>query len=406
MSALQEIQSALSFSNKVISKSIKIEEDSFRLLNNFLKKYEEQENKLPYHINLIDLLHADEKAHSRILGKLLKQKSPNKKFEILESFANYLLRKSINNFDFEVTNPIITVEKQRIDLLVKEPNKYALIIENKIHNAGDQGNQLARYIEKCFSSGFKYSQIYVVYLTNDGTKRPDDSSWESPNGGKSYKEDFKDRFLELSYKNDILPWIKESVIPNCRVKDTFLYSALEQYVDHLEGRFNLRLIDKKMNKELQEFIRKELGLNNNHNENRYILSEKRETLQNVLNQIMEIETEELINELKERLGKDYPNYNWDCKRQSNDYIYVYTELKKEDKRFDLRIACLEGSYYYGIGIIGKSEEKIKEWLEKHGIEKTCDDPETYYLEEDKNFETIYDKFRDCMNRVIGILKVE
>ncbi|KAA6321264.1 hypothetical protein EZS27_029067 [termite gut metagenome] len=321
MSALQEIQSDLSFSNKVISKSIKIEEGFFCLLNNFSKKYKEQKDKLPYHINLLDLLHADENAHSRILGKLLNQKSPNKKFEILESFANYLLKKR-NNFNFKVTNPMITVGKQRIDLLVKEPDKYALIIENKIHNARDQGNQLARYIEECYSLGFKYPKIYVVYLTNDGTKKPDNNSWESPNEEKLYKEGFKDRFLELSYRNDILPWIKESVIPNCRVKDSFLYSALEQYVDYLEGRFNLRLIDKEMNKELQKFIRKELGLNNNHNENLSILSEKRETLKNVFNQITKIETEELeelINELKERLGKDYPNRNWDCKRQSDDY---------------------------------------------------------------------------------------
>jgi len=51
----------------------------------FIKSYRKLKAEQPYHINVIDLLWANENAHSRILVHLLKQ-NVNKKYEILESF--------------------------------------------------------------------------------------------------------------------------------------------------------------------------------------------------------------------------------------------------------------------------------------------------------------------------------
>ena len=44
------------------------------LLNDFIKKHKDESDKLPYHFNVIDELHANENAHSRILLQLFKYK--------------------------------------------------------------------------------------------------------------------------------------------------------------------------------------------------------------------------------------------------------------------------------------------------------------------------------------------
>lgn len=141
-----------------------------------------------------------------------------------------------NSFQFQIKNPKITSEKERIDVCIEDEN-YAIIIENKIHNARDQDNQIDRYIDK-LKNRKKEENIFVIYLTRDDYKDPENHSF-------TYKENFENRYINLNYKVDILSWLKENVLPNVRNKDVFLKSSLEQYIDHLEGMFYLRKIQKK-----------------------------------------------------------------------------------------------------------------------------------------------------------------
>lgn len=48
-------------------------------------------------------------------------------------------------------------------------------------------------------------------------------------------------------------WLEEIVLPNIKIKDTYLISAIQQYIDHLKGLFQQRLIDKNMNENLENF---------------------------------------------------------------------------------------------------------------------------------------------------------
>ena len=121
---------------------LSVEVDNFfQLLNDFSTKYDSLAKKLPYHINVIDELHANENANSRILAALL-QYNEGGNFTILQSFVDYFLEDQ----NIEILQPTITSENFRIDLLVREQGKYAIIFENKIHGAVLQKNQLARYI--------------------------------------------------------------------------------------------------------------------------------------------------------------------------------------------------------------------------------------------------------------------
>jgi hypothetical protein len=104
-------------------------QNTFDFINKFVERSNKVASQLPYHINVIDELHADENAHSRILTKLLQQKTGNMQFEVLESFIAYLTeikRESEQFSHIKIENPEITQEMERIDLWIRDKT-YAII---------------------------------------------------------------------------------------------------------------------------------------------------------------------------------------------------------------------------------------------------------------------------------------
>ena len=57
-----------------------------------------------------------------------------------------------------------------------------------------------------------------------------------------------------------MPWLKEEVLNNCTYKDQKMIAGIAQYIDHLEGIFNIREDKKKMNEELMGHIRKNFNI--------------------------------------------------------------------------------------------------------------------------------------------------
>lgn len=83
-------------------------------------------------------------------------------------------------------------EEHRVDLLIKYNNpksKKAIIVENKINNANDQDNQLARYYEKLTEDG--YEILSMPYITKFGGKVPDYNNWD-----KRYK-----KYVDIIFNN-------------------------------------------------------------------------------------------------------------------------------------------------------------------------------------------------------------
>lgn len=322
----RQFNDVFDFTESLINENKKNFSTLLEFVSEFDKIHTQEEKKLPYHINLIDELHADENAHSRILGKLLQQKSAKSThFEILESFLNFITENHRIKEDFRqitINKPVITQEIGRIDLWIRD-EEYAIIIENKIGWAKDQPNQLERYIKRTKEQDFDEQQIYVLYLPPIYDKEPNEQAW-----GKYLDNDIrKKRYLNLSFKNDILPWLKENLLPNIRPNDKFLSSAIEQYIDHLEGKFNLRGINNKMNMELQKFIREKLKINDIEPEKAFeIVSEKVQEIENVLLQLESLQ-EKIQDEIDEkffsmchtelknlnlnvvRVIENYPEYN-------------------------------------------------------------------------------------------------
>ena len=159
-----------------------------------------EKKNLPYNINVIDELHANENAHSRILRKLLQYQDSFNRYRILESLIHYisLLEGKTEFANIKIQAPTITQETERIDLWVRDTKtKYSIIFENKIKGAIDQDNQLARYILKTINQKFDEKNIFIVYLSAD-EKKPADYSWKYE--GQNYESKFKNRYVNLSFK--------------------------------------------------------------------------------------------------------------------------------------------------------------------------------------------------------------
>ena len=48
------------------------------------------------------------------------------------------------------------------------------------------------------------------------------------------------RFIEMNYRDDILPWLKHTILPEIKIKEHLIESGIRQYIDYLEGRLCLR----------------------------------------------------------------------------------------------------------------------------------------------------------------------
>lgn len=320
---IAQIDKLINFNNQLIDLLKDHSQELLLFLNDFTDIYKKEEEKLPYHINFIDELHANENAHSRIFGKLLQQKEPtNNRHEILELFINYIIENNSKLEDFskiKISKPKITQEEKRIDVWIRDKD-YAIIFENKIGWADDQSLQLERYIDITKEKKFREDQIYVLYLPPTHEKKPNLQTW-----GKYYEQEiYNRRYLNLSYKDDILPWLKKDVLPTIRENERFLSSSIEQYIDHLEGKFNLRTTNNNMNMELQKFITEKLGINDLAPEIALkVVSEKKLEIENLLTQFVSIQ-DKLQAELDEKYFsecyKELKELNLDVIRKIDNFI--------------------------------------------------------------------------------------
>ena len=259
-------------------------ESLLRFIDKYKKEADNEKRSLPYQINVIDELHINENGHSRILTQLLKFANAKGEYELLESLIGYI--KNLHNAGewdrIEINHPDPTHEIARIDLWVRDAD-YAIIFENKIYNASDQDAQLSRYIDRTKDEGFAEQNIFVVYLSQTG-QEPDDQTWGV------YKQAFTARYVNLSFRDDILPWLKHEVLPNIREKDICLKSAVIQYIDYLEGLFFLKSIYKTMNTNLEKIINSHFKLDKYKDDKEYVrrLSEKIDNVEELRKQMENI----------------------------------------------------------------------------------------------------------------------
>ena len=217
--------------------------------------YKSKKAALPYSINVIRELHANENANSRILRGLL-QYSHNGQYPVLQSFIERLRAIADCPIDISIQNPELTNEQDnRIDLLIKEKKSYAIIVENKIWGASDQEEQIERYIDYVIDLGIPRRSIFVVYLTLDGNKKVSDISLtDKAKKHLGYSNKNNGRFICMNFKDDIMPWLETLMDLEETRNEPLLSSSITLYIDFLKEFFDAREEDI----EIENYLEKQL----------------------------------------------------------------------------------------------------------------------------------------------------
>ncbi|EKY21258.1 PD-(D/E)XK nuclease family protein [Capnocytophaga sp. oral taxon 326] len=389
------------FQEFIFDKKLSRITENCSLLTDFSKIYKEELSKIPFRTNLLDSFNVNENAHSRLLISLLKYKPA------LHHFLNFLTKKKLN-FDISlIDKPILTVEKWRIDGLVQEEGKYAFIIENKIHNAVEQKEQIGRYIDVCKQLGYKLNQIYILYLTRYAENKPTIQTWGN------YKEsDFAGRYVKIAYKEDIIVWLEE-YLQVISERETIVKSAVIQYIDYLKLVFNNREIFKGMDNKLQDFLAQKLQLTDNNVKNIDIITTKVseiDELQKHLKALVKITREKCLFEWKDHLQKEFKRHNFIVNAEGN-YPNVYVILEYEGKSFAAAIEyCrLNNDIYFGLGRHFSSQtlnEEVKYFFCDFLKDREFQSNDWWYGWKDTTFQEAYTDFSFFLKEVLDKLETQ
>ena len=114
--------------------------------------------------------------------------------ETRENLKDFLLHVDVQGF--ELYGVEVKREWKKIDILLTNANKKALVIENKI-NAGDQDKQLWRYYNTLKEQDYLDRNIHLIYLTLDGREPTSDSIGDLD----------PEKITTVAYKK-LIPWLE------------------------------------------------------------------------------------------------------------------------------------------------------------------------------------------------------
>ena len=263
-----------------------------------------------------------ENTHSAIIAELLNPKGTHSlKSELLKAFLS-LIDKDFVPTDFNPSNATVyteyTTDKGRIDILIKDTNKNALIIENKIY-AADQYEQLKRY-EQFAKKEFKAYQIY--YLTLWGNE----ASLQSGEGVN---------YLTISYADTIIRWLDKCIALAARLP--LVRETLIQYSNHLKI-----LTIQDMNTKNQEEIVKTLPEFVNLEAVQNVFLNYPKVFDYLAKQYFNPKMEEFAHQKGLVYHYERTNKNYDS------YIRFYLTKEQWKENIEISFDFEEGSYYYGV----------------------------------------------------------
>jgi hypothetical protein len=187
-----------------------------------------------------------ENTHSAIIAEFLNPNgSHGLKSKLLECFVSTLGDKiMIKNFDCANANVVRERDTGdgRIDIVIDDNQKHAIIIENKIY-AGDQWKQLKRYDEFA-EREYGKGNYQMFYLTLSGV-----SASEQSGTGVDY--------ICISYKETIIRWLEQCV--PVAVHYPIVRETINQYINHLK-QLTHQDMDTKNKEEIIDMILKDKHL--------------------------------------------------------------------------------------------------------------------------------------------------
>lgn len=184
-----------------------------------------------------------ENDHTKLLLSFLRYTNTKEQYRVLRKFLERFTKGRGAMIHYKVPDDVQILfspkyDKDFIDgliILTKNRQKYAVIIENKIYDAPDQKDQIRRYIKHVKDKEkIELNSIWVLYLTSDNNKVIGKNSYKLE--GEVPDTNIGNRFIQLTYSEDIINWLKEDIL-SLRIYPETLTSSVRTYVDYLEDMF-------------------------------------------------------------------------------------------------------------------------------------------------------------------------
>ncbi len=317
------------------------------------RKEEARKRGEKYNIfSVLGLETSEVQTHSAFLASLL---NPDGNHGVGSAFLDAFVREmNLEDLQLDTATSRVHVEHAtgdgRIDILIFDHNKKAIIIENKIY-AGDQPEQLKRYddyAKQQFTNGYK-----LLYLTLDGHKPSKDST-----------KDLKDnQYLRLAYNNDLITGDEDSSNSDNVISQDVLH-WLEECV---KIAYNKPLVRETII-QYQSLIKSLTGMNSENETKQEIIKlfatkENFETAALIAENIKNIKKEFIYQNLILQLEKRLADLN--CSIEQFKYgegnyesgILISVSSWKNSKIF-YQFSRYEGTDYLIYGVIDISEHKV------------------------------------------------
>lgn len=216
---------------------------------------------------ILKLQCSEVRLHSSFIAALLDPRGPHGlKTKLLESFLKVMkaddILHDLDSVHVEREMPIGQISKNgneggRMDIVLMDKHKNAIVIENKI-DARDQPKQLLRYDNYC-KKHFKKYRIY--YLTKWGVDPSEESC-----GGKDFD------CWTTSYSEDILSWLDDCIVISEMVRP--VNETIKQYRTNLVEILNI--MSENIEKELLSIATKDENIESTLTilENQFIIEKK------------------------------------------------------------------------------------------------------------------------------------
>lgn len=357
--------------------------------HNYYKMFKEREQGLPYWINLVEIMNfgnrdsgKNENGHSRFLCELFRYVY-NGTHPALNSFINRFTDKK--EFNCKITDESKITVKHTFSDSGRHPDIYvnqlavygsngtiSVVFENKIDDAEDRDNQMEDYIKGMFKdrentkTNIPDSNCYAFYLISDYTSIKNDDKHDVKGRQKVDDKDVlnhlipDENYILLSYKEDILPWLKDDMLfsPN----EKYIIDNIKLYIDYLENRFSLR----------ENINNLKIEVMNNINDINKLNIEELLALQDGLIVIINNRKNEIITSFVEAFrntgfdedtNKRKSNYDKGFKLQLIQNLSIWCEINISDSKRDFHIGIAVDDKMY-------ENEKIVYYQEYQKILKT------------------------------------
>ena len=281
-------------------------DDALSFCNELDKIREEVRENQPFLFNALLEASPNEEGVSRILRGFLSYRADGD-YVALRSFVRLFLNEKLASL---IKRPVLQEEEyvtdlKRIDILVYEKGKYAIVFENKIWDAPEQEGQLTNYIRGLKEQKYRLrdDQVYIIYLPSDEGHGPTDRSWD-----RNMQELYKDRYRKVSFKEGIIRWLDSEEMKS--IGDPNFSQSRFLFTDYLKRVFNLTPTDNMEQREIDKHIKSRLDLNGDRYHDMEML---KKTINRINGCVKELERNrrqlccDAANEWMANLERDFPD---------------------------------------------------------------------------------------------------